>query len=396
MKKKKWRKYLTGFLVICLAAGVLGWWQKRRFFINEIIRPAAVAGEDSVILSVYGIREKPVKVEVSVSPAKLESEAIEALLEESWNQVLTLLPGENESIERVEKNLNLVGGLSNGVQIEWYSSDPSLINWDGEIDAGITEETRVTMVAILCFQGQELYKTQEIVLYPEELSGEEQKKKDAEEALLQAEEDMAKEERIVLPEKIGEAKVRYHRETGEIKPLTLFCLGCLILVLTALTEKSGEKEAAEKRKKQLQLDYSEVVTLLTIYLGAGLSVRNAWSAIVQEHAGSKRACFEEMAVTERAMKAGCFEGQAYQEFGHRTQVTAYIRLGNLLAQNLRKGPKSLLGNLEAELTEAFEERKRIARRQGEEAGTKLMLPMFLMFGVILLYLMVPIMLSLSL
>lgn len=141
---------------------------------------------------------------------------------------------------------------------------------------------------------------------------------------------------LLLPKTLGEMKVKYHRETGEIKPITMLMLSCTILVLFTLMEKSKEKEAREKRKKQLQLDYSELVSLLIIYLGAGLSVRNAWSFIVKEYAESDRACYEEMAITERAMKAGCFEGQAYQEFGRRTQLTAYIRLGNLLAQNLKK------------------------------------------------------------
>lgn len=393
MKKKK--RYLIGFGVLILVAGLLWHQQRKHFFISEIERPDAANGIQNVTLSVYGVEKRPVEVELPVAPARLPEAELENLFEESWQQTLEMLPGENESLLQVEKPLVLTGSLSNGVLIEWYSSDVSLVDWEGQVNGANPAGTPVTLMATLHFQGEERYKTQDVVVYPAILPETVQNKKTVLEELLQAGEDSAEKSSVVLPATIGEREVSYHRENGEVKPVTVLMLGSLILFLLALTEKTKEKEAGEKRKKQLQMDYSELVTLLTIYLGAGLSIRNAWSVIVQEYAASGRACYEEMAVTERAMKAGCFEGQAYQEFGRRTQVTAYIRLGNLLAQNLKKGPKSLLGTLEAERNEAFEERKRIARRQGEEAGTKLMMPMFLLFGVILLYIMVPVMMSLS-
>jgi hypothetical protein len=64
-------------------------------------------------------------------------------------------------------------------------------------------------------------------------------------------------------------------------------------------------------------------------------------------------------------------------------------LAALLVQNLRKGDQRLLATLEREAESAFEERKRNARVQGEEAATKLLIPMALMLLIVLVLLIVP-------
>ena len=61
----------------------------------------------------------------------------------------------------------------------------------------------------------------------------------------------------------------------------------------------------------------------------------------------------------------------------------------LLNQNLRKGTKGLTNLLQREAQEAFEERKNMAKKLGEEAGTKLMIPLFLMLAVVFVIVTVP-------
>ena len=52
--------------------------------------------------------------------------------------------------------------------------------------------------------------------------------------------------------------------------------------------------------------------------------------------------------------------------------------------------------LELEAEEAFEERKSMARKLGEEAGTKMLFPMILMLGAVMLILAFPAMHSIEL
>ena len=96
------------------------------------------------------------------------------------------------------------------------------------------------------------------------------------------------------------------------------------------------------------------------------------------------------------MCGGVSEKECYENFGSRCGLQPYMKLGALLSQNLRKGTKGLADALRLEGLHAFEERKAIARRRGEEAGTKLLLPMFLMLAVVLVIVIVPAFLSISL
>jgi len=66
-----------------------------------------------------------------------------------------------------------------------------------------------------------------------------------------------------------------------------------------------------------------------------------------------------------------------------------------LEQNLKKGTKGLAQMLENESLEAFEERKNIAKRLGEEAGTKLLAPMAIMLIIVMIIVIVPALLSFS-
>lgn len=102
-----------------------------------------------------------------------------------------------------------------------------------------------------------------------------------------------------------------------------------------------------------------------------------------------------MQKTCREMESGHTEAESYENFGRRCKVQAYVRFGALLSQNLRKGTRGLTELLKMEAIQAFEDRKARARRLGEEAGTKLLLPMFLMLTVVLVIVIVPAFLSMQ-
>ena len=89
------------------------------------------------------------------------------------------------------------------------------------------------------------------------------------------------------------------------------------------------------------------------------------------------------------IRGGVPEGECYEEFGIRCREPAYRRFGMLLSQNLRKGSRGLTDVLEREAQEAFEDRKKLAKKLGEEAGTKLMIPMFMMLIIVLVTVTVP-------
>jgi tight adherence protein C len=105
--------------------------------------------------------------------------------------------------------------------------------------------------------------------------------------------------------------------------------------------------------------------------------------------GQVREGYEVIAKACHEMEKGVSELDAYVHIGQNTPEIRYKTFSTLLVQNMRKGSRELTGILEREAAEAFEERKKQARILGEQAGTKLMFPMLLMLGVVLVILMVP-------
>ena len=89
------------------------------------------------------------------------------------------------------------------------------------------------------------------------------------------------------------------------------------------------------------------------------------------------------------------EGEAYRQFGRRGRLQPYLKLSGLLEQNRKAGTKNIRAIFQAEMADALEQRKNLARRLGEEAGTKLLLPLFLMLGIIMTMVMVPAMMTMG-
>ena len=150
----------------------------------------------------------------------------------------------------------------------------------------------------------------------------------------------------------------------------------------------------------MMLDYPEIMNKLTLLLGAGMTVKSAWQKIVRDYEGQRRDrevryAYEEMAAACHEMQSGVAEAESYERFGKRCGLKAYRKLAALLSQNLRKGTKGLTELLSMEAVQAFEERKAAAKRRGEEAGTKLLGPMFLMLAMVLVIVIVPAFLSIQ-
>ena len=105
--------------------------------------------------------------------------------------------------------------------------------------------------------------------------------------------------------------------------------------------------------------------------------------------GKRSKLYEQMQTTCRQMRDGVGESRAYEQFGERSGMSLYRRFAMLLIQNLQKGNAGLLTAMEAEADRAFEERKNNAKKYGEEAGTKLLLPMMIMMSIVIIIVMVP-------
>ena len=144
----------------------------------------------------------------------------------------------------------------------------------------------------------------------------------------------------------------------------------------------------------MKIDYPQIINKFNLYIRAGMTIRRAWFCIAQDYerknqGKDKRKAYEEMISTMHQITGGISEGEAYENYGARCGVSVYRKFGTMLSQNLRKGSKGLTELLGREAEDAFEERKNLAKKLGEEAGTKLVIPLFLMLIIVFAIVIVP-------
>lgn len=282
----------------------------------------------------------------------------------------------------------------NPVKISWSTGNPEILSWEGILGEDIPEKgENVEIVAFLSLgEGTEIWQ-KKVTVYPPSLS--ERKKLQKE---IQKEAELLSEnpsEPLYLPQTVRGEEIRYRKtgtETGRI-----ICIMSLVLGLGVYPlQKEKEKKKQELVKKEMQRDYPDIIQKLVLFLRAGFTIRKAMEKIADGYLRSKekyhakeRSAYEEIVRTCKEMQGGIYEAEAYERFGVRCGLSQYKVLSVLLVQNLKKGNQNLLELLEREEAVAEDERKRSAKVRGEEASTKLLLPMVLQLIVVLMILMIP-------
>lgn len=145
--------------------------------------------------------------------------------------------------------------------------------------------------------------------------------------------------------------------------------------------------AVEKKRDEILSDYPEVLSKLTLLVNAGLVIREAWTKVAYT---SDRALYKEMQTTSEEMNNGVSELDAFFNFAQRCSVKEIRKFASVLSQNIQKGGSELTMNLRYMNEESWEEKKHRAKRKGETAGSKLMIPLMIMFVGILLMMIIPI------
>lgn len=351
---------------------------------KEVTLKAQIEGEETEKKIAYTIKER-----------RYTTEEIEYLYEQASVRLRTVIPGENASLERVTENLVLPEEIEGyPFEIFWESSSYSLLQTDGTvINAELTEPEIVTLTAHFQYEEIEWEEVFPVQIYPAVYTEEEQWIQKIQESLEWENQKSRTDKVMLLPEQIGTRKVVW-KEVMEDGSGYFFLLLCIATVAVFYWKGREVEQSLEKRRKSLMLDYSEVVNKLILYLGAGITVRNAFLKMgedykKQEISNQKRYAYEEILLLCYELQSGIPEVEAYEHLGKRCQVQSYMKLSALLAQNLRKGSNDLLVMMRQEAANAFAERKNTARKLGEEAGTKLLIPMMMMLCIVMVIIMIP-------
>ena len=238
-------------------------------------------------------------------------------------------------------------------------------------------------------------------IVPRELSRYESLLLQLQQAITAEDEGSLGENMLSLPTEIDGQRI-YYSEHEDRSYLLLPLLG--VIAAMAIYMRQGQARRTEKKQREalLMLDYSELVSKLMVYIGAGLTVRNAletisqhFDALIARGIKADRPLYQELRTMVIQFRRNMPESEIYLSFGRRVNLKPYTKLVSLIEQNRMNGARNLRAMLELEMEDAFEQRKTTARRLGEEAGTKLLLPLFIMLGIVMIIVIVPAMSALG-
>ena len=297
------------------------------------------------------------------------------------------LIGENADADHVMANLFFPTKDESGtLKIIWDTDDPVVVDYEGTVNNDdLKEEGKKVNISARITDGNhsDTYQTAVTVVGDEELVGTEWAKL----KMLEIEEENRSEEKLQIPKQIGEISVKRETENQDDQLMRLLAFGIVMIVIWGYYRVSKLREEGRSREKELEMEYFGFVNRLTIYIGAGFSLRRAMEAAAKQ--GNANILADEVDFSIKRIESGVSEGSEYMELGKRLVSSQYTRLMSLISQNLAYGNSNLLRLLDMEVKNGFYMRREMIRKKGEQASEKLLIPTAILLGLVMLIVVYP-------
>ena len=347
------------------------------------------------------------RISVQVREKRYSDEMLKLMLEELEEKLPAVLLGENSSADHVDKKLNFVNRIEGyPFELSYRTDIPAVLSFSGEINEeglrqreGASEGVVVKVITELRyddFLGEiDFY----VRVYPRTVSDGESFFNSLRATISLASENSREADYIELPvdpSGRGESIVEYE-EPIPYDSLMVFILGAVIAFLLYKRDDEALKKQAMDRDKQMLSDYPMIVNKFALFYSVGMTTRGIFLKLCKDYERNREAkggkkeryAYEEMLRTRKKLQEGIGETDAYEDYAIRCGLQKYRQLVNLMKQAVLKGKSDISDELSRELEQAFLERKNHARQLSEEAGTKLLAPMFLMLLVVIVIIIVP-------
>lgn len=350
---------------------------------------------------------------IDIAPQEYSREEREALFKKVKSYIDEELPGQNKDLDNVKYPLNFVRGYpGENVAIQWSCDDYSLIGEDGTLgdlsDTVLPAETAVTAVITYSSYKEEYRKN---IIITEYMRDQQEVLRDRlMNAIRQADQATKTTPFLKLPETAEGTPVTWSLPDSSLLPLILLLFAGLTAIIPVRRSEDLKKEIRERHDK-LERSYPVFVHRMVLMLSAGMTVRRSWEILLADlkaHSGSRNAASvspasavlrrsgdtvdylaREMHFSWLQMRSGISEIRVYREFGARIGQPAYEQFSQLLVQIIRKGRGGIGDMMLREAENAQRARRDTAKKLGETAETKLLLPMIILLTVVILIVMAP-------
>ncbi len=397
MEKKDLKKLALVFVVILLMAvyvDVSGGNLSK----NGTLERDRIGGDEKqiqLLVNIDGVMDA-YEYSLALEPEKVTKDVADTYLAQAVEEIQESFIVKNDALE-------IKGSYaSDFVEAEWSFSPGGYVYSDGTLRGEKIPEDGVllqVMVTLECGEYEQIYGFPFLLEKPK--ASKQQQLLNALEQNVEMQMQKEGTTTLQLPTEINGYSVEWS-EKKDYLTLKILALELVAGILLFFMQKKKEEKEKTEIRLQMELDYPEVVNQLSILLGAGMTTRQAWERIASQYENKKKAnliedkiIFEEILMMNHRLREGENERVAYEGFIKNVDHPQYRRLIRTLVNNMEKGTKGICEYLEEESRQAYEQRILLAKRLGEEASTKMLVPMMLMMVLVMAIVMVPALISFS-
>lgn len=160
-------------------------------------------------------------------------------------------------------------------------------------------------------------------------------------------------------------------------------VGIVVLFIMAIwnLSMSKMKEIIAKRRDECVLEFPNMVSKLSLLINSGMVLREAWYLITE---GKEGPLYDLMRKACDLMENGESDISAIYKFGVLSDAPEIKKFTSAMIQGMEKGNSELADFLVSQASELWAHKRQLALQQGEIAAGKLIIPLGLMFGGIIL------------
>jgi len=384
----------TGSLFAMLAI-LMGYMETVIIEERYIARNTYGEGEKQVDVTVGYDDGSKEEISLSIGERQYTDEELEELYEQAKEELSELIFTDGIKADEVRTDLCLpdfVEGFP--FEIQWESDNSGIVDFDGTVcNQELSKEGEaVNLYALFRYNEFKREYVFPVHILPPLLSEEEVRQQALKQSIEESEKKTVYEKNYILPDQVNGETVKWEEKKENSAGVVIVIVFIVAILTYCMKDYDLHKQVLLKQEEMFEC-YPEIVNRLVLYVGAGMTVRNAWRKIAMEHtkdrSGKKGYIYQEMLFACYEMDSGTSETEAYERFGRRCGIQQYIKLATLLVQNLQKGNSTMLLQLREEAENAFLQRMDRAKKKGEEAGTKLLMPMMILFGMVMILILIP-------
>lgn len=181
---------------------------------------------------------------------------------------------------------------------------------------------------------------------------------------------------------------------GDVVYIGLGLFGAMVTPFLMLKELETQ---IRKKQQQIIMELPEVLSTIVLLVNAGETVQRAWIRCLQvkRRNEAESPLFKEMDMAVRELEMNISFPKVMEDFSKRCAMHEVSLFTSSLMLNYKRGGNDFVLALQGLSQELWQRRKTVSRTLGEEASSKLVFPMVLIFAVVMLIVAAPALLMMN-